>query len=404
MKKRKFLLLMASVAILACANITSAYAQIAGAKYDKGASDTEIKIGNTAPYSGPASVFASFSKVIKAYFDAVNENGGINGRKINFISLDDGFNTSFAVQQTRKLVEEEGVLLIFNSLGTETGLAVRSYLNKNKVPQLFQGSGSALFNNPSQYPYSFPGLPDIGYEVSLYVKHAIKTNPDAKIALLRFRGTAGAEMEKAARKTLKDLGKEGAIVNVQQVDDASISITPQMLAMKESGANVLINYTLPRQAIQSIQELDSIDWHPVHYMAIFSASRELIFDAAGFEKSKGIISTKAIKDPKDPQWDSVPEMQAYKTFMAKYVPDERVNDENFAAAWAYSSALALILKACGDDLTHENILKVAQNFQQSSENSLILPGLQSKIAPTDYRFFKKLYLAQFDGSLWKTLE
>lgn len=395
MTTKKILILMAAVAMIA----TTGTAQ-AEKKYDKGATDTEIKIGNTAPYTGPASLYSKFSNCLAAFYKMTNDNGGVNGRKLNYISLDDGFNPAFTVGQTRKLVEEEGVLFMSGAIGTGPQLSVAKYLNDNKIPSIFASTGAPVLNNPAKYPYTFLGIGDYINEMNLYVDHIVATMPNAKIGVLAANDDFGVSYLTPLRARLAFHKKESMLVKVEKYDNAAPSVTPQVLALKASGANVLINISLPRAAIQSIQELKSLDWSPAHYLVSVSASRELVFAAAGLEKSKGIIAVTPVQDPADPRYAGA-DMTAYKGFMSKYMSGENPNDPLFVAAYVIASNVVGILKAAGDNLTHENLAKIASSWK--SNGPLLATGTSISTSASDHNMFKIRNLVQFDGALYQPL-
>ncbi len=371
-------------------------------KYDTGASDTEIKIGCTFPLSVYGGIAVKYADAIASYYRYVNDNGGVNGRKINFIILDDAFNTSFTVSQTRKLVEEEGVFMMAHSLGAAQNLSVRSYLNKKKVPAFMVLSSAPILNNPSQYPYMFPGGANSAYEMGMYVDFILKNYPDAKIAYLGGATEDGAPYLKTLKTKLKAAGKENQLVAVQTAYLTDATISSQMVALKESGANVFLSILAGPHVIQAIQEVKALGWKlDLHIVPTAASSRESVFDYTGWDVAKGLVSTLFAKDPMDPRWDNDPDMIAYKDYMRKYNPDQKINDVFFIACWGWARATVEILRLCGDNLTRENFVKIASNHTFAVP--LALPGLSARMAPNDYNFFKKLYLGQFDGRLWQQI-
>jgi branched-chain amino acid transport system substrate-binding protein len=394
MKTKKLLLLIAAVAMIAT---SSAQAE---KKYDTGATDSEIKIGNTGAYTGAISVFSKGLKAMAAYYKMVNDNGGINGRKINFISLDDGFNPALTVAQTRKLVESDGVLFMGSPLATVPALSVRQYLNEKKIPTLFIWTSSPTLNEPAKYPYTFIGLPDQVMEMNTYVDYIVANYPNAKIAYLGTQDEFGSVYLNTLKERLKYHNKGNMLVKAETHNTTAPTITSQMISLKESGATVFLNMTIAKFSIQAIRELQNIDWHPITFV-YSAASRETILAPAGLDNSKGVISVAYTKDPADPQWENDADMKAYKGFVSKYLPGEKVSDQVVVQFYIFAANTVGVLKACGDNLTRENILKVANHWK--SNEPLFMPGITGSISPDDHRFFKNLKLVQFDGAFWKKL-
>lgn len=396
MTYKKLLLLMTVGFILGAPN-----AALAEKKYDKGASDTEIKVGNMVAYTGFMSSLGKVGKAMTAYFKMVNDNGGINGRKINFISYDDAFDPAKTVGQAHKLVEDDGVLLTSGSVGTVPALSVRSYLNEKKIPSLFMASSSPLMKDPQNFPFSFGALIDQSFEMQTYVDYIVANHPDAKIALLSSHDEYGLAYSKTLKERLAFHKKESMLVAEETYDNTNVNISSQMINLKSSGATIFMNMAIGKFVVQALQESQSPEWKPLRFLNTNVSSRESTLTPAGLEASKGIITVKAWKDPADPQWDNDADMKEYKAFMAKYLPDEKVTDLFMVYGYSYAANTAGILKACGDELTHDNILKVASNWK--AQGTLFLPTAEANYTPTNYLFFKKLELVQFDGNLWKKM-
>jgi len=408
MKTNKLVLLLAAVCMMGSSYDAQAQDKAAapastGKKYDPGVTDTEIKIGSTAPLSVFGGIFVKYNKMLNATYQYFNDKGGVNGRKITLITLDDAFNTSYTVSQTRKLIEEEQVFMMAHQIGAAQALSVRSYLNKKKIPSWMISSGSPLFNNPGQYPYSFQGQNDNAVEMGMYVDFILKNYPDAKIAYMGSTDESGQPFLRALKAKLKAAGKEKMLVAEQKAYPTDATISAQMLALKESGANVLVSILGVPQQIQSIQEARSSRWKlDLHIINIASSSREATFDFTGLEAAKGIVTTTFAKDPADPRWDNDPAMIEYKDFMRKYMPGEKINDIFFIAFWSWANTTIQVLQKCGDNLTRENFLKQAQNIK--FDLPLTLPGSSTQITPNDYNWYKKIFLAQFDGKLYQQID
>jgi branched-chain amino acid transport system substrate-binding protein len=396
MTSKKTLMLMTAGFML-----TTSSAVLAEKKYDTGATDTEIKIGNTAPYTGFLSSVSKLGKSMTAYFKMVNDNGGINGRKVNFISYDDAFDPAKTVGQTRKLVEDDGVLLTSGSVGTVPALSVRPYLNEKKIPTLFMASSSPLMKDPEHFPYSFGALIDQSFEMQTYVDYIVANLPDAKIAILSSHDEYGLAYSKTLKERLAFHKKESMLVAEETYDNTNVNISAQMLKLKDSGATVFLNMAIGKFAIQALQASQDSSWKPLRFLNTNISSRESTLTPAGLPESKGIITVQAWKDPSDPKWDNEPDMKAYKAFMAKYLPDEKVTDLYAVYGYSYAANTEAILKACGDELTHANVLKVTSNWK--AQGTMFLPTVEANYTPTNYLFFKKLDLVQFNGNLWEKM-
>jgi branched-chain amino acid transport system substrate-binding protein len=386
-------LFSAALAILA-ASSTAALAQ---KKYDIGATDTEIKIGNIMPYSGPASAYGVIGKTEQAYFNKINAEGGINGRKINFISYDDGYSPPKTVEQARKLVESDEVLFIFNSLGTPPNSAIQKYMNSKKVPQLFVATGATKWNDPSEYP-SMGWQPNYQSESRIYAKYILKNLPNAKIAILFQNDDYGKDYVKG----LKDgLGAKAAsmIVAEDSYETTEPTIDSHIVTLKASGADVFFNVTTPKFAAQAIKKIAEVGWHPLHLLNNVSASIGSVIKPAGFENAQGIISSNYLKDTSDPQWKDDAGMKAFDEFLAKYFPEGNRVDSSVMYGYTVAQGLVYVLKNCGDDLTRANLMKQAASIKELKLGGL-LPGVEVDTSATDFAPISQLQLMKFKGEKW----
>jgi branched-chain amino acid transport system substrate-binding protein len=385
----------AAIALLA---VTSSGA-LAQKKYDTGASDTEIKIGNIMPYSGPASAYGVIGKTEQAYFNKINAEGGINGRKINFITYDDGYSPPKTVEQARKLVESDEVLFIFNSLGTPPNTAIQKYMNSKKVPQLFVATGATKWNDPKDFPWTMGWQPNYQSESRIYAKYILKEKPDAKIAVLYQNDDYGKDYLKG----LKDgLGTKAAsmIVAEESYETTEPSIDSHIVKLKSLGADVFFNVTTPKFAAQAIKKMAEIEWKPLHLLNNVSASVGSVMKPAGFENSQGIISSAYLMDPTDPQWKNDKGMKAWNEFLDKYYPEANRADGSVMYAYIVAQGLEHVLKACGDNLTRENIMKQAASIRDLELGGL-LPGVKVNTSPTDFAPLSQLQLMRFKGDTWE---
>jgi len=382
----QWMLLSAAVAICA----TPATAQ---KKYDVGASDAEIKVGNIMPYSGPLSAYATIGKTIAAYFNKINAEGGINGRKINFISYDDGFSPPKTVEQARKLVENDEVLLIFQSLGTPTNNAIQKYMNTNKVPQLFVATGATKFGDQKNFPWTMGWQPTYQIEGHIYARYLLQNHPNGKIAILYQNDDSGRDYIKG----LKDgLGGKMQIVAEAPYEPADPTVDSQIIKLKASGADIFFNEASPKFAAQAIKKLAELSWKPVHLLASISASVGSVLKPAGLENSKGILSTGYLKDPTDPSWKNDPAVKEWAAFMDKYYPEGDKTTTFTVYGYLTAQTLVQVLKQCGDDLTRENVMKQAANLKDL-ELGMLLPGIKINTGPSDYYPIKQMQMSRFNG-------
>jgi branched-chain amino acid transport system substrate-binding protein len=371
---------------------------LAQKKYDSGASDTEIKIGNIMPYSGPASAYAAIGKAEEAYFNKINAEGGIGGRKIKFISYDDGYSPPKTVEQARKLVESDGVLLIFGSLGTSTNGAIRKYMNEKKVPQLFVASGASKWNDPKQYPWTMGWQPSYASEARIYAKYIMKEKPDGKIGVLYQNDDFGKDYLKG----LKDgLGPKASMIVLEDgYDTSEPAIDEHVVKLKASGADIFVSITTPKFAAQAIKKAAEIGWHPVHIISNVSASVGGVLEPAGLEISQGILSASYTKDASDPQWNADDGMKKFYNFLAKYDPKANKLDAGVVFGYAAAQTMVKVLQMCGDDLTRDNVMKQAASLKDFQPDTL-LPGIKINTAADDFAPIEQLQMMRFKGKKWE---
>jgi ABC-type branched-subunit amino acid transport system substrate-binding protein len=367
-------------------------------KYDTGATDTEIKVGNIMPYSGPASAYGIIGRTEAAYFKKINEEGGINGRKINFVSYDDAYSPPKAVEQARKLVESDEVLFIFNSLGTPSNSAIQKYMNSKKVPQILVATGATKWNDPQNFPWTMGWQPSYQSETQIYAKWLLKNKPDAKIAVLFQNDDYGKDYLKG----LKDgLGAKAAsmIVAEESYETSEPTIDSHIVRLKSTGANVFMNITTPKFAAQAIKKVAEIGWKPVHYLVAVAASVGAVMRPAGIENGQGIITSQFLKDVTDPKWDNDDDVKQWRAFMAKWNPTANVLEGSNASSYAAVHGLTQVLKQCGDELTRENVMRQAANIKDL-EVPLLLPGVKVNTSPTNFYPLRSLRMAKFEGDHW----
>ncbi|MCK1360443.1 ABC transporter substrate-binding protein [Bradyrhizobium sp. 199] len=388
---------LATLAMLAAAVLatTSALAQ---KKYDPGASDTEIKIGNIMPYSGPASSYGVIGKTEAAYFRMINDQGGINGRKINFISYDDAYSPPKAIEQARKLVESDEVLLIFQSLGTPSNSAIMKYMNAKKVPQLFVASGGTKFGDPKNFPWTMGFQPNYQSEGRIYAKYIRDKFPNSKIAVLWQNDDAGKDQFKGLKDGLGD--KAGMIIADKSYEVSDPSVDSQIVALHDSGADVFFSWAAPKGSAQAIRKVGELGWKPKFFLANTATSVASVLKPAGLDYSKDIISTVYLKDPTDPTWDKDPAVVNWRAFMDKYYPDGDKANSNNVYGYVQAEAMAQVLKQCGDNLTRENVMKQAANLKDF-HTDLMLPGIMVNTSPDDYFPIEQMQLMRFNGQAWE---
>jgi len=391
-----------NTALLSAALLATALAATPAAaqkKYDVGATDTEIKIGNTIAYSGPASNYGTIAKAEAAYFNKINAEGGINGRKINFISYDDAYSPPKTVEQARKLVESDEVLFIFNPLGTPPNSAIQKYMNTKKVPQLFVATGATKWNDPKEFPWTMGWQPNYQSESQIYAKYILKNHPNAKIAVLYQNDDYGKDYLKG----FKDgLGSKGAslIVMEESYEVSEPTVDSHIVKLKSTGADVFFNITTPKFAAQAIKKNSEIGWKPLHFLNNVSASIGSVIKPAGFENAQAIISSNYLKDPTDAQWKTDKGMIAWNEFLDKYYPEANRADASVMYAYTVAQGIVHVLKACGDDLTHANIMKQAASIKDLQLGGL-LPGVKVNTSATDFAPISQLQLMKFKGETWE---
>jgi branched-chain amino acid transport system substrate-binding protein len=387
--------LAAALALLAA---SSGHA-LAQKRYDTGATDTEIKIGNIMPYSGAASAYGVIGKTEAAYFNKINAEGGINGRKINFVSYDDAYSPPKTVEQARKLVESDEVLLIFNSLGTPPNTAIQKYMNQKKVPQLFVATGATKWNDPQNFPWTMGWQPNYQSESIIYAKYILKHHPMARIAVLYQNDDYGKDYLKG----FKDgLGSKAAsmIVIEESYEVSEPTIDSHIVKLKATGADVFFNITTPKFAAQAIKKNAEIGWKPLHFLNNVSSSVGSVLKPAGFENAQDIISSNYLKDPTDRQWKNDPGMIAWNEFLDKYYPEANRSDGSVMYGYTVAQGMVHVLRACGDDLTRENIMKQAASIR-GLELGGLLPGIKVNTSPTDFAPLAQLQLMRFKGDTWE---
>src|ERR1700739_574314 len=395
--RRKLLVTAFSTAVIAFAATTGA--ALAQKKYDTGATDTEIKLGNIMPYSGPASAYGVIGKIEDPYFKMVNEQEGINGRKINFISYDDGYSPPKAVEQARKLVESDEVLFLFGPLGTPSNSAIQKYLNSKKVPQLFVATGATKFGDHKDFPWTMGWQPAYQSEGRIYAKYLLKEKPDAKIGILFQNDDFGKDLLKG----LKDgLGAKAAsmIVAEESYEVTEPTIDSHIVKLKASGADVFFDVTIPKFAAQAIKKAAEIDWKVLHILNNVSANVGSVMKPAGFDASQGILSANYLKDPADSQWDNDAGNKESLAFLAKDFPEGDKTNNSVVVGYAVAQTLVQVLKQCGDDLTRENIMKQAANLKDF-RTEMLLPGITINTSPTDFAPIDQLQLMRFKGEKWE---
>ena len=364
-------------------------------KYDPGASDTEIKLGQTMAYSGPLSVFATLAKAEIAYFRMVNERGGVNGRKINMISLDDGFSPPKTVELTRKLVESDEVLAIVGTLGTSTNAAIQKYLNQKKIPQLFMATGATRWDDPKNFPWTMTLQPNYQAEARIYASYVLKQIPDARVAVLYQNDDFGKDFLKGFRDRLGDKAAS-MIVREASYEVTDPTIDSQIIDLAGSRANVFLNITVPKFAVQAIRKASELGWRPTQFIDNPAASVGNVMRPAGVAASKDIISAAFVKDPTDPQFRTDPEFLAWVAWMKKYFPDGSLDDPQNVVGYIQAQTVVQVLLQCGDDLTRENVMRQATNLR-NFRPAMLLPGIDINTSPTDYQPIEEMLLQRFNG-------
>jgi branched-chain amino acid transport system substrate-binding protein len=382
--------------VFVLANVTSS--AVFGQKaYDPGVSDTEIKIGSIVPYSGPASAYAAIGKIEAAYFRKINDEGGIAGRKINFISYDDAYSPPKTMEQARRLVENDEVLLIFNSIGTSPNTAIQKYMNLKKVPQLFVGSGAYKWNDPEHFPWTMGWNPSFRSEGNIYAKYLLEHHPNGKIAILFQNDDVGKDYVKGF--------KDGLSGKMEVVAEASYDVfdtnaDSQVVKLKAANADIFFNASTPKFAALAIKKVAELGWKPVHLLVNVASNVGAVLKPAGFDNAKGILSTGYLKDPTDPTWSDDADLKDWLAFMSKYSPGGDLSNASNVYGYVAAQALVQVIKQCKDNLTRENVMKEAANLK-GLRLGMMRPGISINTDPADYAPFKQLQMQRFNGEAWE---
>jgi len=385
----------ATLVALAAMTASAALAQKA---YDPGADDTEIKIGNIMPYSGPASSYGVIGKTEAAYFNKINADGGINGRKITFISYDDAYSPPKAIEQARKLVESDEVLLIFQALGTPSNSAIQKYMNSKKVPQLFVASGATKWGDPKSFPWTMGFQPNYQSEGRVYAKYILEHFPNGRIAVFWQNDDAGKDQFKGLKDGLGD--KAGMIIADKSYEVSDPSIDSQIVALHDSGADIFFSWAAPKGSAQAIRKVGELGWKPTFFLANTATSVAGVLKPAGLQYAKDIISTSYLKDPTDPAWANDPGVNAWRAFMDRYYPDGDKTNANNVYGFVQAEAMAQVLRQCGDNLTRENVMKQAASLK-NFHTDMMLPGIDVNTSATDYFPIEQMQLMRFNGEAWE---
>jgi branched-chain amino acid transport system substrate-binding protein len=394
MTRRSTLTAAAALAALALAGPAAAQK-----KYDPGATDAEIKIGNTNPYSGAQSAYGLIGKTIEAYFKKVNAEGGINGRKINFISYDDGYSPPKTVEQVRKLVESDEVLLVFQTLGTPSNTAIQKYLNQKKVPQLFVATGATKWGDPKTFPWTMGWQPNYQSEGRIYAKFLLDKYPNAKIGILYQNDDYGKDYVKGMKDGLGDKAKT-MIVAEQPYEATDPTVDSQIINLKASGADVFFNVTTPKAAAQAIRKAAEIGWKPLHLLNNVSQSVGSVLKPAGLENAVGILSSYYLKDPTDPQWTNDAGFKDWSAFMDKWLPEGDKTSSFTVYGYSAAQTLVQVLKQCGDTLTRDNVMKQAASLKDL-ELPMLLPGIKINTSANDFYPIEQMQMQRFNGERWE---
>ncbi|MGX1346487.1 branched-chain amino acid transport system substrate-binding protein [Bradyrhizobium elkanii] len=387
-----------SAALAGLLTIAVASAANAQKKYDPGATDAEIKVGNIMPYSGPASAYATIGKTEAAYFNKLNSEGGINGRKVNFISYDDAYSPPKMVEQARKLVESDEVLLIFNPLGTPGNTAIQKYMNAKKVPQLFVSTGAAKWNDPKNFPWTMGWQPSYQVEARIYAKYILQNYPGKTIGVLYQNDDFGKDYLIGLHDGLGDQAKKLIVVE-SSYETSSPTVDSQIVQIKGANPDIFVNIATPKFAAQAIKKAAELDWHPVQFLTNVSGSIGGVMKPAGYEASQGVLSTAYLKDPKDTEWKNDPAMTEWRAFMTKWYPEGDLDDAATVFGYGVAKGLEQVLRQCGDNLTRENLMKQAASL--NFEIGIYLPGTKIKTGLDDYAPIEQLQMMRFKGESWE---
>jgi branched-chain amino acid transport system substrate-binding protein len=387
------------LALSAAALLFAGNAALAQKKYDTGVTDNEIKIGNVEAYSGPASAYGVIGKTEDAYFKMINDQGGINGRKINFISYDDGYSPPKTVEQVRKLIESDEVFLVFNALGTPTQSGVQKYHNAKKVPQLFLATGASKWNDPKEFPWTMGFQPSYRVEARIFAKYILKNKPDAKVAVFYANDDFGKDYVAGLKEVFGDK-TSSILIAEESYETSEPSIDSHIVKLKGTGADVFVNISTPKFAAQAIKKLAEMEWKPMHVMTDVSISIGAVMKPAGLEASEGILSAGYLKDASDDQWANDEGMKKFMTFIDKYMPGANISDANLVYGYAVAQTMVQVLKQAGDNLTRDNVMKQAASLKDFAPDTLI-PGIKINTSPTDYAPIEQLQMMRFKGGKWE---
>jgi branched-chain amino acid transport system substrate-binding protein len=390
---------LVSMSAAAALIVLATQGALAQKKYDTGATDTEIKIGNVEAYSGPASAYGVIGKTEDAYFKMINDAGGVNGRKINFISYDDGYSPPKTVEQVRKLIESDEVFLIFNALGTPTQTAVQKYQNTKKVPQLFVATGASKWNDPKDFPWTMGFQPSYRVEARIFAKYILKAKPGAKVAVFYQNDDFGKDYVNGLKDVFGDKASS-IIVAEESYETTEPSIDSHIVKLKGTGADTLVNISTPKFAAQTIKKMAELEWKPMHLMTDVSISIGAVMKPAGLEASEGVLSAGYLKDASDPQWANDEGMKKFMVFVDKYMPGANVADTNLVYGYAAAQTMVQVLKQAGDDLTRENVMKQAASLKDFAPDTA-LPGIKINTSATDFAPIEQLKMMQFKGGKWE---
>jgi ABC-type branched-subunit amino acid transport system substrate-binding protein len=401
MKNKKLSLLSSGLISVAAATALVALTTqgaLAQKKYDTGASDTEIKIGNVEAYSGPASAYGIIGKTEDAYFKMINDAGGINGRKINFISYDDGYSPPKTVEQVRKLIESDEVFLVFNALGTPTQTAVQKYQNTKKVPQLFLGTGASKWNDPKEFPWTMGFQPSYRVEARIFAKYILQTRPNAKVAVFYQNDDFSKDYVLGLKEVFGDK-TSSILIAEESYETTEPSIDSHIVKLKGTGADVLVNISTPKFAAQAIKKMAELEWKPMHVMTDVAISIGAVMKPAGLEASEGILSAGYLKDASDPQWAGDEGMKKFMAFIDKYMPGSNISDANLVYGYAAAQTMVQVLKQAGDNLTRENVMKQAAGLMDFAPDTL-RPGIKINTSASDFAAIEQLKMQQFKNGQW----
>ncbi|MES2029281.1 MAG: ABC transporter substrate-binding protein [Pseudomonadota bacterium] len=387
-----------ALSVAATLSVAAGSNALAQKKYDTGATDTEIKIGNIMPYSGPASSYGLIGKTETAYFNMINDQGGVNGRKINFISYDDGYSPPKAVEQVRKLVESDEVLVVFNPLGTPSNTAFQKYLNAKKVPQLFVATGASKWNDPKHFPWTMGWQPSYQVEAQIYAKYLMKEKPDAKIAVLYQNDDFGKDYQKGFREALG--AKASMIITEESYEISEPTVDSHIVKIKSLNPDVVVSFVTPKIAAQTIRKIGELGWKPLHLVSNVSISVGAVLQPAGFDNAQGVLSADYRKDGLDPQWKDDPGMKKWGAFVDKYMPGSDRSDNSLLYGYGAAQTLVKVLQMCGDDLTRANVMKQAASLKDFVPDTL-LPGITLNTSATDYAPIAQLRMIRFKGDKWE---